>query len=255
MYHDISPDNMLAFRRHMTFLYKKYKFIDPITFDEMMQGKRPMRGLNILLTFDDGFKSNYAAAETILKEMGIKAVFFITPNFINCRTRNEVKAFVAENLFLSQYSPDKVPDYMEPMSWEELAQLNQDGHCIGSHTLSHPRLSQLTDMNIMKKEIIESGELLQERIGTSIDFFAYPFGKVSNVDKRFFEIAAKRYRYLFSGVRGFNSSATNRLAIRRDDINLNETTAYLQFIIEGGLSIYHKNDRRNLDEMVRQVRL
>ena len=54
-------------------------------------GARP-----VVLTFDDGFKSNYLVAEKVLKRRGIEAVFFVSPDFINCSTHFMNKKTTAE---------------------------------------------------------------------------------------------------------------------------------------------------------------
>src|SRR5918994_6985006 len=64
----------------------------------------------VVLTFDDGFKSQYTNAKPILDAYGYKASFGI----------------VCEDVGKADH-----------MSWEEINELEEEGHDIGSHTITH----------------------------------------------------------------------------------------------------------------------
>lgn len=62
------------------------------------------------------------------------------------------------------------------LSIEELRELaNHAGVTIGAHTITHPRLSTLSD-DEQHHEIVESGRRLAHILGREITSFAYPFG-------------------------------------------------------------------------------
>ena len=61
------------------------------------------------------------------------------------------------------------------MSWLEAASLDPALVTIGSHTLSHPILSSLSEVE-QHTEIVESKRLLEQRLHREIDFFCYPNG-------------------------------------------------------------------------------
>jgi peptidoglycan/xylan/chitin deacetylase (PgdA/CDA1 family) len=46
---------------------------------------------------------------------------------------------------------------------------------IGSHTLTHPRLSGL-DRRVLVREVSDSRQILSEILGTPVDGFCYPYG-------------------------------------------------------------------------------
>lgn len=62
------------------------------------------------------------------------------------------------------------------MSWEEIGDLLKKGHEIGSHTRTHPSLSQI-DAAQLEFEIGGSFDDLKARLGLQEIPFAYPFGK------------------------------------------------------------------------------
>ncbi len=79
--------------------------------------------------------------------------------------------------------PEKTPDAYRPMSWEQAAELIRLGHDIGPHTRSHRILSRLSDQEA-EQEILESWEILQQRLPESVPVFAYPTGRKQDFTQR-----------------------------------------------------------------------
>ena len=76
MFHNINKKNFKNFEKKFKNLNKSYNFIDP-------ENLKNIRGNNnILLTFDDGFFSNYIFAKSVLKKLKIKAIFFIVSDLL-----------------------------------------------------------------------------------------------------------------------------------------------------------------------------
>ena len=83
LYHDVSINKFECLLKSLTELKKKWNFITPQDFENHINGKKILKGKNLLLTFDDGFISNKFVAKKILNILDIKAIFFVLPNFIN----------------------------------------------------------------------------------------------------------------------------------------------------------------------------
>jgi peptidoglycan/xylan/chitin deacetylase (PgdA/CDA1 family) len=87
------------------------------------------------------------------------------------------------------------------LSWDELINLARHPLItIGAHTKNHPILSCLTSEGI-RDELAGGKEILESRLGHSIDHLAYPFGGNSQVCRREFEAAREV---------GFRSAFTTR---------------------------------------------
>src|SRR5262245_38039624 len=88
-----------------------------VLFAALLQGvtwaREPLPDKLVVLTFDDGAKSQFTVVRPILLKYKFGATFFITEGF-------DFK--------------DNKRDYM---SWEEIAQLHKDGFEIGNHTRDH----------------------------------------------------------------------------------------------------------------------
>jgi peptidoglycan/xylan/chitin deacetylase (PgdA/CDA1 family) len=73
------------------------------------------------------------------------------------------------------------------MSWDALGDLAARGIEIGSHTVSHPHLPQLTDAEV-RRELVDSKAEIEDELRRPCRFLAYPYG---DSDGRVHAAAAK----------------------------------------------------------------
>lgn len=66
------------------------------------------------------------------------------------------------------------------LSWNQLRQLAGDGVTLGSHTQTHPILTQIS-ANQIREEIIGSQQDLKREIGYALPIFCYPYGDHNDV--------------------------------------------------------------------------
>lgn len=250
IYHDIPEGKRNTFEQQIIELRKTHNFITPKEFEDVMNGNISLSGSNLLLTFDDGFKSNKLVADQILSKYGIKAIFFVTSEFINCVDQEGSKIFIANNINKGSISPCDVPANQKPMNWEDLSSLVREGHVIGAHTKTHKDLSTVTSPNNLHDEIIKSANFIEEKLGIAINFFAYPFGTIDSISAEANEFVKEHFNFAFSGIRGSNNHKTNPLAMRRESISYDYSIGYLEFILLGGISSVYYFKRRKLDDMV-----
>jgi peptidoglycan/xylan/chitin deacetylase (PgdA/CDA1 family) len=81
-------------------------------------------------------------------------------------------------------------EYYDPISWEQVRQLDPSLITIGSHTLSHPILPTIGD-TALEHEVNESRRVLEERLGRQVDLFCYPNG---SHDDRVYAHVSRTYR-------------------------------------------------------------
>jgi len=70
---------------------------------------------------------------------------------------------------------DQVPDFAATMSWDQVRELHAAGHEIGSHSLTHPLLTELPDERL-NEEVEGSRRVLSEVLGAAVPSFCYPNG-------------------------------------------------------------------------------
>jgi len=152
-----------VFTCHLRFLRKNgYKALDlGGALDALLSGGEV--GRRVVITFDDGYRDFYTHAFPRLMEYGFQASLFV------------VSGLTAEH---RTSTGDK--DYL---TWSELRELHAGGTQIGSHTVTHPELYRLSARRI-EDEIRQSKENIEDKLGTRVKSFAYPFA-FPEQDRRF----------------------------------------------------------------------
>ena len=59
------------------------------------------------------------------------------------------------------------------MSWDQIRDLAGQGHIVGSHTMTHPNIAQLSP-EVARTELSESKRLLEEKLNRRVAHFSYP---------------------------------------------------------------------------------
>lgn len=114
------------------------------------------------------------------------------------------------------------------MNWQQAQELLKQGMEIGSHTLTHPILSQI-DIEHHEKEIIDSKLLLEERLNYEINSIAYPVGRYYCYNEKSIEFTlAAGYKIAFNNEPGFHRSISNALDINRFCVSTNDID-YLKY--------------------------
>ncbi len=102
------------------------------------------------------------------------------------------------------------------MQWNDLEALIEQGHTIGCHTKKHASLSNCRSEEELEGEIIVSADRLMGKLGCNIEHFAYSFGGIDSFSQEALAVAKRRFRFIYSGIRGDNVKVCSPFAIRRD---------------------------------------
>lgn len=85
-----------------------------------------------------------------------------------------------------------------PLTWDEVRALDKAGIEIGSHTVTHPFLVQLSDEEL-RVELTQSKQRIEEETGTPVRSLSYPTGGSQYYDARTTELTSKAgYRFAVS---------------------------------------------------------
>lgn len=249
LYHDIPAENLGTFARQLRWLARRWDFVSPKQFEAMMAGEEAVCGRKLLLTFDDGYASNRIVADTVLADLGISAIFFVVSDFVGIAA-DDVEEFIRIRMFPGEMRP-RIDRRMTNMRWSDLEALLERGHSIGSHTMTHARLSVPIESLELRREIVESADRLERRLGVRIEHFAFPFGDVRSVTPEALALAQGRYRFIMSAVRGSNLPLPSPAAIRRDSIDPDYPDALVGAFMHGLADGYYRSSCRILDRYVR----
>lgn len=137
-----------------------------VTFTEAVAN--PPAGKVLAVTFDDAYRSVLELGFPILKRLGLPGSVFVPTAFPG--TERPMSWPGIEHWLGGPFERELVP-----MSWEELNRLAADGWEVGSHTRSHPHLTQLDDADLAE-ELRSSREVCEQRLGRGCESLAYPYG-------------------------------------------------------------------------------
>lgn len=125
----------------------------------------------VLLTIDDAPDKNALAMAKLLKELNVKAIFFVNGHFIDTPEEGEV-----------------------------LKQIHHMGFPIGNHTYNHKSLKDLTEEQ-QRVEIVGLNDRIEELIGERPRFFRAPFGMNTEYSKK---LAAEEKMLLMNWTYGYD---------------------------------------------------
>lgn len=113
-----------------------------------------------VITFDDGYASVAQHAAPVLREHGFTAIQFVVAGEIGgSNTWDITEGEIATPL----------------MDAGQIREWLRAGHEIGSHTISHPRLTRLSPSEL-REEVGASKRRLEDEFGVPIRHFCYPYG-------------------------------------------------------------------------------
>lgn len=135
----------------------------PVAIGETLSG----RGGLFHVTFDDAFRS-VGNAVPILKDLGVPATVFACSEYADGGRVLNVRELAGE--------ADAHPAELTTMVWDELRELAGSGIEVGSHTLSHAHLTQLTDEELAR-ELSESRARIEDELRRPCRVLAYPYGE------------------------------------------------------------------------------
>ena len=248
IFHDVRDNDILKFKKIISFLYKRFNFITPQQFDEFMAHKVTLRGLNILVSFDDGFVSSKNVTESVLQNYNIKAAFFCCPGFIGLDDESS-RRFVSNNIYANKINITDVVEAEYPMQRNDLQLLSNDGHLIASHTLSHKKLSLNMSDEELECELTKSKILLYEMVKKNVTWIAYPFGDINSINAKSLNSIGKYYKYCFSGIRGTINKNSNPMCLPRICVTLQDPYWLQLALIYGGTNLFHYPKRKKINEM------
>lgn len=252
--HNIGFKERKLFLQTIQLISKNYGFAAPADLKEYFQGRLRIESIRILLSFDDGFKSQKIVADDVLNQFGIKVLFFVSPSFVSTNSHQKQKIPMTKNMKNGSLGCSDVPREMQLMDWDDLKSLVKAGHTIGAHTLNHVALSEIEDEEQLRREIIGSGDLLEKKLGIKVEWFTYPFGDNRSISSRAYKIIRERYRFCCTGLRGKNTPETHPYYLCRDHIDLNAPLHYIRFILEGGLDFYYSRRMKQLKRLTGSLR-
>jgi len=228
----LGPENISKenFVKQVKYLKEKFDIISLDTFSNRY-AEKALKGNEIVLTFDDGYRNNLTVLAPIMNDFSLPFTTFISTENISkneffftsllrliilgsslkhidipsLKMKKEIVSKEQKVVFEKElsYSIKSLPidqvkkickdlinnisrDEFEemklkhssilPMNWEEVRELQQAGCEIGSHCLDHMCCHDNQSEKEVERQIIESKNTIEEKLGKECKYFAYPNG-------------------------------------------------------------------------------
>jgi peptidoglycan/xylan/chitin deacetylase (PgdA/CDA1 family) len=153
----------------------------------------------VALTFDDGFANFYADAFPELSLTGLTATVLIVAG--KCGQRGDWAR-----------QPRALKN-RELLTWSKIQELQAAGIAFGAHTMTHPSLPDLA-IDKAASEILDSKREIEDRTGTAVECFAYPYGEYT---RPIADVVAENFRIGLSTDMGFVTGDSSLETLERID--------------------------------------
>lgn len=179
----------------------------------------------LALTFDDGFRLLMQHCLDILEKCGIKGAFFVPAGFVHSGLARDGKASSFSRRAFYYRHP------LEPMRPEDLKNLVDLGHEVGSHGICHTSMESLSPYSA-QRELAASRSLIAGWTGTAPAGFCYPYGGSSNsVGNPAAWLRDAGFNYGLTLARGTLSRSTNPFALPRHHVEGNWPIHHLRHFL------------------------
>ncbi len=215
MYHKVNdrPGNQLSVPTHlfdeqMGFLRDRGFEVVPL--DAVLDhyaGGAPLQPHSVLITFDDGYRDNLENAAPVLERYGYPAVLFVPIGYLDgSRPLPHDEHLAARGIV----NPT--------LDWAGLADLEPVGIRVESHGIGHRPLADL-EVDEAAREIVLSKLRLEERLGRSVQAFAYVKGSEAHYRPVHLSLLRQAgYELAFTSISGANGRRTDPLQLHRYNV-------------------------------------
>ena len=219
LYHKIEPE---LFLKHLNYYENNYNICNLDLLQKHFKENTTLPRNTLIITFDDGWRSNYDLLP-IIEENKVPITIFITTGLIGINLKpppiehhygNKI------NNYKNDYPHESKRTMLNIEEIKEMANLvNFQSHGVHHYLSTHINPSQL------KSELLESKKVLEKITGKTVYAFAYPYNRAS--DKEANIVKSCGYTCARIGGRLMNKLNSNRYLINSIGIEENCTIEHL----------------------------
>ncbi len=240
-YHGTPAPHAKAFEQQLQYFKEHFHPATKMDLQMLLQdGHWPYEKPGILLSFDDGMRTNYDVGAALLEQYGFQGWFFVMPEFVDCPA-------AAQADFASSHAMRPSGEYADnryAMNRQELLDLRKRGHIIGCHTLSHMRMSADLDEEEMTRQIVIAKQKLAAILNEDVDTFCWVGGEEENYHPTAQKIINKsEFRYSFLTNSAPIRPIDNPLGLQRTNLGTDWPIADVSVSLSGLIDLKYRGKR------------
>ena len=158
-YHHSPAEYRNQFIKQIEWFTKNFELCGVGELQHFLEGSKTFSDKpGMLITFDDGYLDNYEVAHQYLSAHSIPAAYMVSAGLVGKKAvRDGIEA--------------------EYIHFDQLKEMISQGATIGCHTYSHHRMDASDTEEILKHEIIDSKQELEQGLGVEVDIFCWCGGE------------------------------------------------------------------------------
>lgn len=268
MYHRF-PKGAAGLREQCEHIRRHYQPVSLTQVAESYHAGTPLPPNALAITIDDGYRDFVTAGEPVFHAFDIPTTIFVVSDFLDGRqwmwsdavayalahTQNsgatvDRTAFCARlkdvpvpereravDALLRELAvdlPQRPPGAHAPMTWDDARRLAARGVEFGAHTRTHPILSQVTDRERLRDEILAPKARIEAELGTPAIHFCYPNGRRQDFTDQAVEMLRDAgYQTAVTTERGINYRGAPPFLLRRLGVEPSLPLPYFAELLAG----------------------
>lgn len=197
------------FQKHLDFLQHNWTVISLSEFLKARRESRRLPNYSVVLTFEDGFEDFYTVAASQLGQRQLAATVFVITDRADRRLPPNGESF---------------------LSWRQVQELESSGIEVGSHTCSHPRLTELP-MEEVRRELADSRAAIMAHVNQRNVPLSFPHGRTSESISQLAQSLG--YSCAITTTLGHNGRDADIFALRRTTIASDDDLATFAARVSG----------------------
>ena len=204
----------LEFETMMEYLANRHLAVGVDAVDDALSNT-DSGGTQVVVTIDDIEDNVYENAFPVLERLKVPAVLF------------PVVGMVGQPGFVT---------------WAQLREMAEAGMTIGSHTMTHRQLAQLSE-DEARTELEDSRNRLSDELGVPIDTLAYPFGTRAAIAPWLGPLVEQAgYRYAFTSIHGGVRPGAEPPFLPRVKVEAGDSARHFRRLVAGAMDLWRVVD-------------
>jgi peptidoglycan/xylan/chitin deacetylase (PgdA/CDA1 family) len=229
---EIPPDGLTVgtawFRSFCEMMRDRFHVVSLAELHQMLATGQTPPPRTVAITFDDCYRDNLCAAR-VLAEHKLPATFFVPSRYVG-----------TDHVF----DWDKDLKRMPNLSWNDVKEMVQLGHEIGSHTATHADLGVIGPQEA-RVELSDSKKTLEDILQRPVRWFAYPYGGRNNFRPEYLPLVYELgYTGCFSAHGGFVYPGMHGKILPREAMPYFRSLLKLELHLRGCLDWIYQAKRR-----------